>query len=167
MKGKGMKVDMDKFKQFEVLGEERERIAGEIFKQVEQWGLKIPVVPYLMVHFGLNDFFTTGETEFWVANEIDAGYCAKLLFVFENQTCPYHHHNVKHETFYILKGKTKMMIDGEETIKKTGDVLVVPTGTEHCFSGYEGACLLLEVSMPSIPGDSHFKNKNIGNKGVL
>ena len=162
-----MKVDMDKFKKIEILGKERDDFTRRIFDQVEKWGMKIPDVPYLMVHFGLNDFFTTGETEFWVANEVDAGYCGKLIFVFEDQTCPSHYHRVKHETFYVLKGRTKMVIDGSEVIKETGDVLVMPTKTKHSFAGYEGPCLLLEVSMPSVPGDSYFENKAIGRDGVI
>jgi N-acetylneuraminate synthase len=161
-----MKVDTGQFKEFEVLGEERRAIAERIFMQVEKWGLKIPEVEYLMVHFGLNDFFNTGETEFWVSNEVDAGYCAKLIFVFDGQTCPYHYHRVKHETFYILKGETGMTVNGEGVVKKTGDILVVPTETKHSFTGL-GPCLLLEVSMPSVPGDSYFENTAIGDSGVL
>jgi mannose-6-phosphate isomerase-like protein (cupin superfamily) len=161
-----MKIDTAQFKKYEVLGEERQGIKKRIFEQVHEWGLKIPEVDFLMVHFGLDDFFRTGETEFWVSNEVDAGYCAKLIFVFDKQTCPYHFHKVKHETFYILKGKTRMMVNGEELVKETGDLLVVPTETKHSFTG-QGPCLLLEVSMPSVPGDSYFENRGIGNNGVL
>ena len=161
-----MKVDMDKFKNFEVRGEQREEIVHKIFSQVEKWGLKIPDVQYLMVDFGLKDFINTGETEFWVSNEVDAGYCAKLIFIFDQQTCPYHMHKVKHETFYVVKGKTKMVVNGEEVVKSTGDILVVPTGTKHSFTGI-GPCLLLEVSMPSVPGDSYFDDRRIGADGVL
>lgn len=161
-----MKVDMDKFKSFEVLGEKRDEIAGRIYRQVEDWGLKIPDVDYLMVDFGLRDFFNIGETEFWVSNEVEAGYCAKLIFVFDAQTCPSHMHRVKHETFYVLKGKTRMVVNDTQVTKQTGDVLVVPTGTKHSFTGI-GPCLLLEVSMPSVPGDSYFDDKRIGTGGVL
>ena len=161
-----MKVDMEQFNDFVISGDERNNITKKIFQQVDEWGLKIPDVEYLMVNFGLKDFFNIGETEFWVSNEIEAGYCAKLIFVFDGQTCPYHFHKIKHETFYILKGKTEMTVDGKNVVKKTGDRLVVPTGTWHSFKGM-GPCLLLEVSMPSVPGDSFFENKNIGDNGVL
>ncbi len=162
-----MHIDMKKFERFEVFGEDRIKIYSMINEQVQRWGLVIPDVPYLMVHFGLHDFFTTGETEFWVANEVDAGYCAKLIFVFKGQTCPYHHHKVKHETFYIVRGRTEMNINGDKSIREKGDIVVMNTGTKHSFSGYDGPCLLLEVSMPSIPGDSYFENIEIGNKGIL
>lgn len=161
-----MKVDMSKFANFEVQGHDREDAMKRIKEQAVQWGLRLPEVPYLMVDFGLRDFFSMGETEFWVSNEIEAGYCAKLIFVFDNQTCPYHSHRVKHETFYVIKGKTRMVVDGKEVIKEVGDILVVPPGTKHSFTGI-GPCLLLEVSMPSVPGDSFFEDKSIGKNGVL
>ena len=50
------------------------------------------------------------------------------LFVFDGQTCPYHHHDVKHETIFILKGTMKMVINGEERIMKKGDTFIVNTG---------------------------------------
>ena len=161
-----MEIDREKIKDLEVLGAEREAVKGKIDDQLREWGLTIPDVFHLMIHFGLNDFYRTGETEFWVANELEAGYCAKLIFVFDGQTCPYHHHNVKHETFYVLKGRTRMILDGRETIKEQGDILPVPPGVKHAFTG-AGPCLLLEVSMPSILGDSHFEDKRIGRNGVL
>ena len=161
-----MSVDLDQYKKYEVLGVEYDAAMRNIVKQIDEWGLCLPHSNHLMFHFGLNDFYAIGETEFWVSNEIDAGYCAKLIFVFDKQTCPYHFHKVKHETFYILKGKTAMKVNGEETVKQTGDILVVPTETNHSFTGL-GSCLLLEVSMPSIPGDSYFENTDIGDNGVL
>ena len=161
-----MDIDRETIKDLEVLGDEREAIKKKIDDQMREWGLRLPDVFYLMVHFGLNDFFQTGETEFWVANEVESGYCAKLIFVFDAQTCPYHNHKVKHETFYVLKGKTKMAVDGQELIKEQGDILVVPVGVKHSFTGI-GPCLLLEVSMPCSLGDSYFENNNIGKDGVL
>lgn len=162
-----MDINRDKLRVFEVVGEEKEKNLEKVYDQATTWGIVIPETSSFMLHFGLDDFFKTGETEFWLANEVDAGYCAKFLFVFEGQTCPYHHHKVKHETFYILKGDARMVIDGEETVKRQGDLLAMVPGTKHSFTGEEGACLLLEISMPSIPGDSYFDNREIGNNGVL
>jgi quercetin dioxygenase-like cupin family protein len=59
-----------------------------------------------------------------------------------------------------------MKVNGEETVKQTGDILVVSPETKHSFTGL-GPCLLLEVSMPSVPGDSYFADSSVGNKGVL
>lgn len=161
-----MQVDMNEFKEFEVPETNRQGILEKIMGQIDQWGLRLPEVPYLMVDFGLRDFFRTGETEFWVANEIESGYCGKLMFVFDGQICPYHSHRVKHETFYIVKGQTRMVVEGKELVKQMGDLLVVPPGTKHSFAGL-GPCLLLEVSMPSVPRDSYFEDTSIGDNGVL
>lgn len=147
-------------------GSEREAALEECRKQIAAWGLNMPDVEPLPLHFGLNDFRNTGEIEFWIANETDAGYCGKFIFVFDGQTCPYHHHNVKHETFFIVKGRMKMIINGQERIMEQGDTLAVPTGTDHSFTGL-GNALLLEVSMPSTTRDSFFADKRIGKDGVI
>ncbi len=161
-----MDVDMSKFEGFEVIGKEREEVMKRIAKQVNDWGLRLPDSPYLMFHFGLKNFYNVGETEFWVANEIEAGYCAKLIFVFDGQTCPYHEHRLKHETFFIIKGKVKMVVDDKEMVVSEGKTRTISVGTKHSFTG-AGNCLLLEVSMPSVPGDSYFENKKIGTDGIL
>jgi len=41
-----------------------------------------------------------------------------------------------------------------------GQVLLVEIGQYHRFSGLENS-LILEISMPSLPGDSHFENSSI------
>jgi D-lyxose ketol-isomerase len=160
-------INKDKLRVFEVVGEEKKKNLSKIFEQAETWGITLPETPSFMLHFGLYDFFVTGETEFWVANEVDAGYCAKFLFVFEGQTCPYHRHKVKHETFYILKGDARMVINEEVSVKNQGELLAMAPGTKHSFTGEGGACLLLEISMPSVPGDSYFDNQEIGKGGIL
>jgi N-acetylneuraminate synthase len=120
----------------------------------------------LALHFGLNRFEEIGEIEFWVANEVDEGYCGKFLFVFDGQTCPYHHHAKKHETFYIVKGSVRMRIGDGEREMKEGDHLAMPPGTGHSFTGM-GDALLLEVSSPSVLQDNFFENKDIGDNGVI
>ncbi len=86
--------------------------------------------------------------------------------MFDGQTCPYHEHKIKHETFYIVKGEVRMNVNGEERMMRAGDVLVMSVGTGHSFTGI-GPALILEVSMPSVLGDSHFSNKDIGENGVI
>jgi len=63
------------------------------------WGLTMPGAEPLALDFGLGRFDEIGEIEFWVANEETCGYCGKFLFVAGGQTCPYHKHHKKHETF--------------------------------------------------------------------
>ena len=50
--------------------------------QISSWGLTMPEVEPLVLDFGLGRFDRIGEIEFWIANEVDAGYCGKFLFVF-------------------------------------------------------------------------------------
>jgi len=157
---------MGKYDAVEVKGPEREKALAEIHAQVTAWGLKMPPVTPLPMQFGLDRFREIGETEFWVANETEHGYCGKLLFVFDGQTCPYHHHHMKHETFFILKGSVRMKVGEKERIMREGDLLAMPPGLGHSFTGV-GPCLILEVSMPSILQDNFFEDKRIGHDGVI
>jgi mannose-6-phosphate isomerase-like protein (cupin superfamily) len=105
--------------------------------------------------------------ECWVANEIEAGYCAKYLFLFDGQACPNHYHQTKVETFFIVKGKVRMECAGSVCEMMPGDVLLVEAEKPHTFSGL-GPALILEVSTPCIINDNFFENKSIpigGNYG--
>ena len=157
---------MGKYDEVEVLGPEREQVIAEVKAQIAEWGLTMPSVEPLPLHFGLHDFRVTGETEFWVANEEEAGYCGKFLFVFDGQTCPYHQHVMKKETFFVLKGQVRMKVGEEERVLSEGDLLTMPPGVAHSFTGL-GPALLLEVSMPSILQDNFFADKRIGEDGVI
>lgn len=126
----------------------------------------MPDVTPIPLHFGLGRFREIGETEFWVANEVEHGYCGKFLFVFDGQTCPYHHHRVKHETFFVVKGRVRMRVGDDERLLDEGDVLAMPPGTGHSFTGI-GPALILEVSMPSTLHDNFFADPAIGDNGVI
>lgn len=157
---------MGKYNNVEVHGAERDKALADLFNQVKEWGLTLPDVTPLPLHFGLDRFMDVGETEFWIANEAEHGYCGKFLFVFDGQTCPYHQHNMKHETFFVLKGSIRMIMDDVERIMNEGDLLVMPPHVGHSFTGV-GPALILEVSMPSILNDNFFRDKNIGANGVI
>ncbi len=147
-------------------GAERERALRQIHRQIDEWGLALPDVEPLPLDFGLGRFREIGETEFWIANETQFGYCGKLLFLFDGQTCPYHEHRVKHETFFVVKGSISMRTEEGESRLDQGDTLVMPPGTGHAFTGI-GPALVLEVSMPSTTGDSFFEDRRIGDAGVI
>jgi len=157
---------MGKYDAVELQGPERETTLAAIQEQIAAWGLKLPQVTPLPLHFGLDQFKEIGETEFWVANEAEHGYCGKFLFVFDGQTCPYHHHVKKHETFFILKGSLRMKVGEKERVMHEGDLLAMPPGVGHSFTGV-GPALILEVSMPSILQDNFFADKRIGQDGVI
>ncbi len=157
---------MGKYDHVELAGPERENALDLLHTQLKEWGLTMPPVEPLPLHFGLNDFYTVGETEFWVANEAVLGYCGKFLFVFDGQTCPFHRHKMKHETFFVVKGAIRMTLDDREFVMNEGDLFAMPPGMGHSFTGL-GPALLLEVSMPSILRDNFFADTHIGEDGVI
>ncbi len=157
---------MSKHEAVTLRGAQRRRALREIRRKIQEWDLALPDVEPLPLDFGLGRFRDVGETEFWIANETEHGYCGKLLFLFDGQTCPYHEHRVKHETFFVVKGAIEMRTDEGESRMEPGDTMVMPPGTGHAFTGI-GPALVLEVSMPSIPGDSFFEDDRIGDGGVI
>ena len=150
-----------KNKIFELSGKERKEALKKCYAILKDWKIKMPKVKPLVLDFGLGDFYKNGLIEFWIANEKKESYCGKFLFVFNHQTCPFHHHNFKHETFFVLKGKVEMNIDGKKLLMNAGEIKVMSQKTKHSFTG-KGSALLLEVSKPCILEDSIFRNKKIG-----
>ncbi len=143
------------------LGGELKKQALKAFdKQLKLWELVMPKIEPLVSDFGLGDFYKTGLIECWIANEFEAGYCGKYLFVFDGQECPLHSHKQKHETFFIVKGSIRMNYDNRQWKMKPGDVLTVETSKSHSFTGI-GPALLLEISMPSTVDDNYFQNTQI------
>ena len=113
-----------------------------------------------MFDFGLGGFDRAGLIEYWIANEAEAGYCGKYLFVFDGQKCPLHSHRQKHETFFVIKGRLLMQCGGDEREMDEGEVLAVDPGKVHGFCGI-GPALLLELSMPCLFDDNYFENTDI------
>jgi len=153
-------------KNVQVKGKERENILTKFKEVLAKWALKMPEIKPLVLDFGLGHFYKEGLIEYWIANEVEEGYCGKFLFVFDGQTCPYHHHIFKHETFFVVKGNVIMNVNGKELIMRAGDIQVMHQNTGHSFTG-KGDALLLEVSKPCIPKDSIFRNKLIGESGIV
>ncbi|HEB29939.1 MAG TPA: cupin domain-containing protein [Spirochaetes bacterium] len=144
----------------EVIGEEREQILQRLKNLAESWGLTIPDVTPYPLHFGYNDFYRVGETEFDVNNNIEEGYCGKFIFVLKGQTCPMHYHRVKHETFYLVKGMVEMESNNETVVMHQGDIKIMPQNTKHRFTGLENS-LILECSKPDLAEDSIFDDERI------
>jgi quercetin dioxygenase-like cupin family protein len=152
---------------YQLRGPDRERAVARCHEVIASWGLTMPAgFDPLVLDFGLGRFAEVGEIEYWIANQESAGYCGKFLFVDDGQTCPYHRHELKHETFFVLKGRLRMVVDGAEQILAEGDTLVMPPGQRHSFTGI-GPALVLEVSMPSRRVDNFFADPAIGQNGVI
>jgi len=129
-------------------------------ERMKKWGIPLPATDLLVLDFGLGEFPQTGLVESWICNEKDAGYCAKYLFVQKGQSCPIHRHKVKHETFFVLKGKVRMLLGERKIGLKEGDTLAVGEGVRHGFTGITDS-LLLEVSKPCVITDNYFENPRI------
>jgi len=141
-------------------GPEAERALEEFHRQIAAWNIALPPVQPLVLDFGLGDFRRIGLIEYWIANEAAAGYCGKYLFVFDGQTCPRHRHRIKHETFFVVKGRMMVQCDGRRLELGEGEVLPIEPGKYHSFTGL-GPALLLELSMPCQIDDNYFENTNI------
>jgi len=141
-------------------GPERDEALRRFAERLGEWGLTMPAVEPLVTDFGLGEFDRIGLIECWIANEIEAGYCGKFLFVFDGQRCPAHSHRRKHETFFVVKGRVSMTSAGRDRTMDEGDVLVMPAGQVHSFAG-AGDALILEVSMPSLVSDNVFEDPKV------
>jgi mannose-6-phosphate isomerase-like protein (cupin superfamily) len=152
--------ELQKGLQISLKGTAADRALEAFSRQVRDWGLAMPPVEPLVLDFGLGDFQRVGLIEYWIANQVQAGYCGKYLFVFDGQTCPMHHHARKHETFFVVKGRVAMTYDGQTRQMAEGDVLPVERGKDHRFTGI-GPALLLEVSTPCLVDDNYFEDPAI------
>jgi D-lyxose ketol-isomerase len=141
-------------------GPELESALARSYGQIATWGLAMPSVDPLVLDFGLGQFDHFGLIEFWIANEFEAGYCGKYLFLFEGQQCPAHRHHIKHETFFLVRGCLSVILEGQLMTLRPGEVLPIPTGQVHCFRGEENS-LLLELSMPCDIRDNCFEDPRI------
>ena len=154
-----MASDVDRM---QLQGPQRGEVLARCEAQMGAWGLTAPSVEPLVLGFGLGDFYRVGLIEFWLANEIERGYCGKYLFVVDGQMCPAHSHVGKHETFFVVKGTLRMTVDGVERTMAEGDVLPMPPGQVHSFVGI-GPALVLEMSTPCLLSDNRFEDTDIAN----
>ena len=152
--------ELEKALDIAVRGSLREQVLSAFEEQLRKWQIVMPPTERLVWDFGRKDFYRVGLIECWITNEVEAGYCGKFLFVFDGQTCPLHQHHLKHETFYLLKGRVKMMFDGKELEREAGGVFPVPVGKVHSFTGI-GPALLLEISTPCFIEDNYFEDTAI------
>lgn len=130
------------------------------YELMAKWQIAMPDEKPLVSDFCLDDFRHVGLIEVWIANEMEAGYCGKYLFVDDGQLCPSHCHKQKLETFFIVKGDVEMTYDGETFVMHPGDRKLVERGHYHSFTG-KGPALILEVSMPCTDDDDFFEDKRI------
>ena len=152
--------ELDKARDISLTGPEAQRALAAFDRQIESWGLVMPPAEPLVLDFGLGDFHRIGLIECWIANQVEAGYWGKYLFVFEGQSCPMHRHREKHETFFVVKGCVEMVCDEARRRMGEGEVLPVGRGKYHSFKAVAPA-LLLECSTPCVIDDNYFQDPAI------
>ena len=152
---------------FELQGAEREAALADAARVLADWGLTMPPGEPLAIHFGLNEFSRIGEVEYWIVNDRTNGYCGKFLFLFAGQRCPLHYHKIKDETFFVVKGRVTIEVDGASRTLNEGDTYKMAPGWKHTFAAEGGPALVLEVSLPSLPNDNFFDDRRIGRDGVI
>ena len=113
-----------------------------------------------MIDFGLGQLDRVGLIEYWIANEKEAGYCGKYLFVFDGQQCPAHSHRPKHETFFLVRGCLQVVMDGRSLTSSRVRFCRSRLATST-LSGADGNSLLLEFSMPCGVNDNCFEDPHI------
>lgn len=81
--------------------------------------------------------------ELWIVN---TEYCGKKLYFAPGKRLSWHYHNVKDETFYVLRGRLNLYFStgddisaAEQTVLNPGDVFHVPVGLRHRLHALEAS----------------------------
>ena len=85
---------------------------------------------------------------------VNRAYCGKVMTLRRGYRCSLHYHRHKDETFLVTKGRILLEIDGERRFLLPGDVVDVPPGSVHRFTGMVES-EFIEFSSHDDPGDSH------------
>ena len=108
--------------------------------------------------FGLGRFEQEGLGLIVRVNEPE--YCSKWLTLFPGQSCPWHYHKLKKETFFVHEGEVVLNVDKETITLKPGQRYTIAPNRDHEFSS-KGGAIVEEVSTHDINSDSYFRNPNI------
>lgn len=93
-----------------------------------------------------------GKEEIIANNEM---YCGKILHLKKGHRCSYHHHNQKHETFYVMSGKVFLEFSNINNYLLNPEMSVeVKPKQEHRFTGIEDS-KIIEFSSHDDPKDSY------------
>jgi sialic acid synthase SpsE/quercetin dioxygenase-like cupin family protein len=109
-------------------------------------------------HYGIDRFYDTGLTMITVVNR---EYCKKLIAVLPGQTHPEQYHNKKEETFHVLYGQIRLLLDGVERICGPGSVVTIERGVRHAFDSAGGA-VFEEISSTHHADDSFYTDPKVG-----
>lgn len=95
--------------------------------------------------------------ELWVCN--NNRYCGKILTLKIGYRCSLHCHKKKHETFYILKGKVLMELNGMKKVLLPEMSVTITPFTNHRFTGLKNSTII-EFSTHHKDSDSYRTTKS-------
>ena len=108
-------------------------------------------------HYGMEKFDRYGLTMLTVVNR---AYCKKILVLLPGQSHPEQYHKQKEETFVVIHGSMRVVLDDVEQDAHAGDVITVERGVRHTMSSEHG-CVFEEISSTHSTDDSFYTDPAI------
>jgi N-acetylneuraminate synthase len=91
---------------------------------------------------------------------VNRAYCKKILVLLPGQSHPEQHHKQKEETFVVIHGSMKVILDDVEQDARAGDVITVERGVRHAMRSEHG-CVFEEISSTHYTDDSYYTDPAI------
>lgn len=137
------------------------KICQEVKSLLDEAGVVYPGGVELEIshHYGIERFKETGIAMLTVVNR---EYCKKIIVVLPGQKHPEQYHKQKEETFHVLHGSLKLILNGEASQLSVGEAMIVEPGTRHAFETDTG-CVLEEISTSHYQNDSFYTDPAITN----
>ena len=82
--------------------------------------------------------------ELWIVN--NDLYCGKLLHIDAGKRCSWHFHKIKDETFYVHKGRIRLLYGEDPDIEKATELILGPDSSFHVRPGLIHQIIALEDS---------------------
>ncbi len=93
---------------------------------------------------------------------VNKEYCKKILFLNPKQSHPEQYHLNKEETFFVIFGKVKLIINKKIHILKKGMSITIPRKAKHSFRDIsKKGTVIEEISSFSNKEDSYYTDQNI------
>jgi mannose-6-phosphate isomerase-like protein (cupin superfamily) len=82
--------------------------------------------------------------ELWIVN--NELYCGKILHINAGKKFSWHYHKIKDETFYIRKGRVKLLYGWDHDIERAIELVLGPDDSFHVEPGCVHQLIALEDS---------------------
>jgi N-acetylneuraminate synthase len=105
-------------------------------------------------HYGINNLYSYGAILFSIVNR---EYCKKILICLPGQMNPMHMHKIKEETFQLLSGDLKIILEDSEISLNVGETYLIEQNLWHSFTSKNGA-IFEEISSTHRRNDSYYQD---------